>query len=194
MCNHGMLKFFHFLGDCTQVFLFTLLIMQALLQNSTDAMKESRTIEILNAVWNTEFIDTLFPPHFGCIWHIWFSVSFYACNHLQLEPLAYRRMDFEEFRAATVSPYQLEAVARWEEIASTAFEYFEQEGNRVITIEELAQVCDRIILSMNWTFCLTKILMKSPPLLLTYRRWIFLQRRIPSSVTGLDRRMASLAF
>ncbi|KAK3153032.1 hypothetical protein QOZ80_2BG0166760 [Eleusine coracana subsp. coracana] len=77
----------------------------ALLQKSTDAMKESRTLEILNA----------------------------------LEPLAYRRMDFEEFRAATISPYQLEALSRWEEIASTAFEYFEQEGNRAITIEELAQ-------------------------------------------------------
>ncbi|KAL6642837.1 hypothetical protein ACP70R_021018 [Stipagrostis hirtigluma subsp. patula] len=77
----------------------------ALLQNSTDAMKESRTLEILNA----------------------------------LEPLAYRRMDFEEFRAATISPYQLEALPRWEEIAGTAFEYFEQEGNRAITIEELAQ-------------------------------------------------------
>ena len=70
----------------------------------------------------------------------WFSVSFCLCNHLQLEPLAYRRMDFEEFCAATISPYQLEAVPRWEEIASTAFEYFEQEGNRAITIEELAQV------------------------------------------------------
>ncbi|TVU32038.1 hypothetical protein EJB05_23754, partial [Eragrostis curvula] len=77
----------------------------ALLQKCTDAMKESRTLEILNA----------------------------------LEPLAYRRMDFEEFRAATISPYQLEALGRWEEIASTAFEYFEQEGNRAITIEELAQ-------------------------------------------------------
>ncbi|KAG2547047.1 hypothetical protein PVAP13_9KG143900 [Panicum virgatum] len=82
----------------------------ALLQNSTDAMKESGTLEIL-----------------------------YGGNHLQLEQLAYRRMDFEEFRAATISPYQLEAVARWEEIANTAFEYFEQEGNRAITIEELAQ-------------------------------------------------------
>ncbi|KAG8092243.1 hypothetical protein GUJ93_ZPchr0012g21434 [Zizania palustris] len=77
----------------------------ALLQNSTDAMKESRALDILNA----------------------------------LEPLAYRRMDFEEFRAATISPYQLEAMPRWEEIASIAFEYFEQEGNRTITIEELAQ-------------------------------------------------------
>ncbi|OAY82485.1 CDPK-related kinase 3 [Ananas comosus] len=56
-----------------------------------------------------------------------------------LEPLSYRRMDFEEFRAATISPYQLEALEGWEQIATTAFEFFEQEGNRVITIEELAQ-------------------------------------------------------
>jgi hypothetical protein len=56
-------------------------------------------------------------------------------------------MDFEEFRAATISPYQLEAVPRWEEIASTAFGYFEQEGNRAITIEELAQV--REIYTLN---------------------------------------------
>lgn len=57
---------------------------------------------------------------------------------LSLEPLAYRQMDFAEFCTATVSPYQLEASPRWEEIANTAFECFEQEGNRVITIEELA--------------------------------------------------------
>ncbi|KAL5229993.1 hypothetical protein ABZP36_028769 [Zizania latifolia] len=77
----------------------------ALLQNSTDAMKESKALDILNA----------------------------------LQPLAYRRMDFEEFRAATISPYQLEVSSQWEEISSIAFEYFEQEGNRAITIEELAQ-------------------------------------------------------
>ena len=90
---------------------------------------------------------TLFLPRFGCICRVRLSVSFYGGNHLQMEPLANRRMDFEEFRAATISPYQLEAVARWEEIANTAFEYFEQEGNRAITIEELAQVCDLIILN-----------------------------------------------
>ncbi|KAG8084170.1 hypothetical protein GUJ93_ZPchr0010g7929 [Zizania palustris] len=77
----------------------------ALLQNSTDAMKESKALDILNA----------------------------------LQPLAYRRMDFEEFRAATISPYQLEASSQWEEISSIAFVYFEQEGNRAITIEELAR-------------------------------------------------------
>ncbi|CAN6192733.1 unnamed protein product [Urochloa humidicola] len=56
-----------------------------------------------------------------------------------LEPLAYRKMDFEEFCAAAISPYQLEALERWEEIAGAAFQHFEQEGNRVISVEELAQ-------------------------------------------------------
>ncbi|WOL05663.1 CDPK-related kinase 3-like isoform X1 [Canna indica] len=56
-----------------------------------------------------------------------------------LEPLSYKRMEFEEFCAATISPYQLEALNEWEQIATTAFRYFEEEGNRVISIEELAQ-------------------------------------------------------
>lgn len=55
-------------------------------------------------------------------------------------PLSYRKMDFEEFCAAAISTYQLEAVEGWEHIASTAFEHFEQEGNRVISVEELARV------------------------------------------------------
>jgi hypothetical protein len=59
----------------------------------------------------------------------------------QLEPLAYRSMDFEEFCAAAISPYQLEALDRWEDIAGMSFQHFEQEGNRVISVEELAQVC-----------------------------------------------------
>ncbi|XP_019081311.1 CDPK-related kinase 3 isoform X2 [Vitis vinifera] len=56
-----------------------------------------------------------------------------------LEPLCYRRMDFEEFCAAAISTHQLEALEGWEQIASTAFEIFEQEGNRVISVEELAR-------------------------------------------------------
>ncbi|KAL7183507.1 hypothetical protein ACSBR2_025830 [Camellia fascicularis] len=56
-----------------------------------------------------------------------------------MEPLSYKKMNFEEFCAAAISTYQLEALEGWENIASTAFEYFEQEGNRVISIEELAQ-------------------------------------------------------
>ncbi|KAG0453876.1 hypothetical protein HPP92_025180 [Vanilla planifolia] len=56
-----------------------------------------------------------------------------------LEPLSIRRMNFEEFCAAAISPYQLEALEGWEQMAMTAFEYFEQDGNRVISVEELAQ-------------------------------------------------------
>ncbi|KAL3624381.1 Cyclin-dependent kinase 4 [Castilleja foliolosa] len=53
--------------------------------------------------------------------------------------LSYRKMEFEEFCAAAISIYQLEALEKWEQIASSAFEHFEQEGNRVISIEELAR-------------------------------------------------------
>ena len=72
-----------------------------------------------------------------------FPIILYAncCNeYFQMDPLSYKRMDFEEFCAAAISTYQLEALEGWENIASSAFEYFEQEGNRVISVEELAQV------------------------------------------------------
>uniref|UniRef100_A0A2N9EPH3 Protein kinase domain-containing protein n=1 Tax=Fagus sylvatica TaxID=28930 RepID=A0A2N9EPH3_FAGSY len=77
----------------------------ALVRNATDATRESRVLDIVNA----------------------------------MEPLAYRKMDFEEFCAAAISTHQLEALDGWEQIASTAFEHFEQEGNRVISVEELAR-------------------------------------------------------
>ncbi|XP_061968811.1 CDPK-related kinase 3-like isoform X2 [Populus nigra] len=60
-------------------------------------------------------------------------------NFRMMESLAYRKMYFEEFCAAAISTYQLEALEGWEQIASTAFEHFEQEGNRVISVEELAR-------------------------------------------------------
>lgn len=63
-----------------------------------------------------------------------------------MAPLSYRKMDFEEFCAAATSTYQLEALDKWEQIASTAFEHFEQEGNRVISVEELARVSKLIAL------------------------------------------------
>ncbi|XP_068649908.1 CDPK-related kinase 3-like [Aristolochia californica] len=56
-----------------------------------------------------------------------------------MEQLYYRKMELEEFCAAAISTYQLEALEGWEQIASSAFEYFEREGNRVISIEELAR-------------------------------------------------------
>ncbi|KAE9598052.1 hypothetical protein Lal_00003938 [Lupinus albus] len=77
----------------------------ALAQHATNAMRESRVLDIVH----------------------------------MMEPLAYRKMDFEEFCAAATSTYQLEALDRWEDIANTAFEHFEREGNRVITMEELTR-------------------------------------------------------
>ncbi|KAK7350953.1 hypothetical protein VNO77_10039 [Canavalia gladiata] len=56
-----------------------------------------------------------------------------------MEPLSYKKMDFEEFCAAAISVYQLEVHQEWDRIATTAFEYFEETGNRVISVEELAQ-------------------------------------------------------
>ncbi|OMO97938.1 hypothetical protein CCACVL1_04407 [Corchorus capsularis] len=54
-------------------------------------------------------------------------------------PLGDRKMYFEEFCAAAMHILHLEAVDRWEQIVSTAFEHFEQEGNRVISDEEFCQ-------------------------------------------------------
>ncbi|KAL8167405.1 hypothetical protein V2J09_008904 [Rumex salicifolius] len=48
-------------------------------------------------------------------------------------------MDFSEFCAAAISIYQLEALQGWDKMATSAFQHFEKEGNRVISVEELAQ-------------------------------------------------------
>ncbi|XP_010035305.2 CDPK-related kinase 4 isoform X1 [Eucalyptus grandis] len=76
----------------------------ALMKNLTEAMKESRVPEILDA----------------------------------MEALSHKKMGFEEFCAAAISPHQLEGREDWDQIANTAFEYFEQEGNRVISLDELS--------------------------------------------------------
>ncbi|KAM0032198.1 putative protein kinase CAMK-CDPK family [Helianthus debilis subsp. tardiflorus] len=55
-----------------------------------------------------------------------------------LSALQYRRMDFEEFCAASINIYQLESLDRWEQHARCAYELFEKDGNRAIMIEELA--------------------------------------------------------
>lgn len=65
-----------------------------------------------------------------------------------MESLSRERMDFEEFCAAAISVYQLEAVSGWESIATRAFEYFEQEGNRVISVHELVQVINNSVLEI----------------------------------------------
>ncbi|CAA7395779.1 unnamed protein product [Spirodela intermedia] len=57
---------------------------------------------------------------------------------VSLSALQYRKMDFDEFCAATLSIHQLEGLDRWEQHARCAYELFEKDGNRAIVIEELA--------------------------------------------------------
>ncbi|KAF9616735.1 hypothetical protein IFM89_032254 [Coptis chinensis] len=61
----------------------------------------------------------------------------------------YKKMNFEEFCSARIRPYQLETLEGWEQIASTAFEYFEQKGNWVISVEELARV---LMFYVEWDY------------------------------------------
>lgn len=70
----------------------------------------------------------------------------------QLNALQYRRMDFEEFCAASLSVHQLEALERWEQHACCAYELFESDGNRAIVIEELASVsCFLFLGTKGWS-------------------------------------------
>ncbi|CAL1389411.1 unnamed protein product [Linum trigynum] len=55
-----------------------------------------------------------------------------------LNTLQHRKMEFEEFCAAALSVHQLEALDRWEQHARSAYEIFDQDGNRAIVIQELA--------------------------------------------------------
>ena len=67
-------------------------------------------------------------------------LTFFFLLYVKMQPLAQKKLEFEEFCAAGVSVYQLEALEEWEQIATSAFEQFEQEGNRVISVQELAGV------------------------------------------------------
>lgn len=74
----------------------------------------------------------------------------HACFYeSQLSSLQYRRMDFEEFCAAAINIYQLEALDRWEQHARCAYELFEKDGNRAIMIEELASVSFLLTILQN---------------------------------------------
>lgn len=64
----------------------------------------------------------------------------YNCSCLQMDALSFKKMDFPEFCAAAISVHQLEGTDRWEQHARSAYDIFEKEGNRVISVEELARV------------------------------------------------------
>ncbi|KAK6244338.1 hypothetical protein QUC31_010747 [Theobroma cacao] len=55
-----------------------------------------------------------------------------------ISTLQYRKLDFEEFCAASISVHQLEGMETWEQHARRAYDLFEKDGNRPIMIEELA--------------------------------------------------------
>lgn len=59
---------------------------------------------------------------------------------VQMDALSFKKMDFTEFCAAAISVHQLEGTDRWEQYARAAYDIFEKEGNRVISVEELARV------------------------------------------------------
>lgn len=97
-------------------------------------MKESRTIDFLASV-----------SYLNCSWRKIVFIALENLNHFtslfwQLNALQFRRMDFEEFCAATLSVRQLEDLGHWEQLARSAYEAFEKDGNRAIMIEELASV------------------------------------------------------
>jgi Ca2+-binding EF-hand superfamily protein len=58
-----------------------------------------------------------------------------------MDSLSFKKMDFPEFCAAATSVHQLEGTDRWERHARAAYDIFEKEGNRVISVEELTRVC-----------------------------------------------------
>jgi len=68
------------------------------------------------------------------------NIEAYCPFTFQMTALSYKKLDFEEFCAAAISTYQLEALEEWEQIAAVAFQHFEQEGNRHVSVEELARV------------------------------------------------------
>ena len=59
---------------------------------------------------------------------------------MQMDALSFKKMDLTEFCAAAISVHQLEGNDQWEQHARAAYEIFEKEGNRVISVDELARV------------------------------------------------------
>lgn len=66
----------------------------------------------------------------------------------QMDALSFKKMDFPEFCAAAISVHQLEATDKWERHARAAYDIFEKEGNRVISVEELARVSFYVLLDI----------------------------------------------
>ena len=116
-------------------------------------MKESRILDFLPSVV-TKTIDFVYLFQ-GSFYKViaYLNYVFWIFIVWQLNALRYRRMDFGEFCAATVSVHQMEARDRWEHDARAAYEIFEKDGNRAIVIEELASVCFFFLKYHLWICC-----------------------------------------
>ena len=75
-----------------------------IINNSSDAMKDSRVFDYVNMI----------------------------------SSIQYRKLDFEEFCAASISVHQLEGMKTWEQHARCAYDFFEKDGNMPIMTEEHA--------------------------------------------------------
>lgn len=82
----------------------------------------------------------------------------------QMNSLQYKKLDFEEFCAAALSVHQMEGMENWEQHALTAYEHFEKDGNRAITVEELVSVC---------FICFCQLVFRCRPFKPTYASVIF---------------------
>lgn len=71
---------------------------------------------------------------------------------MQLNALQYRRMHFQEFCAAALCVHQLDVLNSWEDRTHRAYEIFEQKGNKVIAIQELASVSSEFLMYLMMHF------------------------------------------
>jgi len=79
--------------------------------------------------------------HGGRVLEFGVNTAFCVGRTTQMDSLSFKKMDFPEFCAAATSVHQLEGTDRWERHARAAYDIFEKEGNRVISVEELTRVC-----------------------------------------------------
>ena len=117
------------------------------MKNSTDAMKDSRVLDYVNMVKLPSSFIYLFPhrqiANFENYASNMFKMIILAASFtriVQISSIQYRKLDFEEFCATTISVHQLEGMETWEQQARHAYDLFEKDGNRPIMIEELAPV------------------------------------------------------
>ena len=86
----------------------------------------------------------------------------------QLDPHQVKNMSMEEFCAAALNVFYLEGKANWGERANLGYDFFNANGNRVVTRAQLAKV-------RRWCHSrqpLRHLLSHCPPPHLCFRKWV----------------------